>query len=132
MLSDADLEALIGDKLYAAVETWELRDLVVSSSSKDAGKVLTSTVALMLLEEATTLSPLRMSASLLAAAISSLRSPVRSSLQCSCRKVAAASPRLSRCQWRWPCLSCLGGQGFCWPFRIWWTLTVSVLSDLTS
>ena len=36
MLSDADLEALIGDKLYAAVETWELRDLVVSSSSKDA------------------------------------------------------------------------------------------------
>ena len=48
MLSDADLEALIGDKLYAAVETWELRDLVVSSSSKDAGKVLTSTATVTL------------------------------------------------------------------------------------
>ena len=50
MLSDADLEALIGDKLYAAVETWELRDLVVSSSSKDAGKVLTSTATVTLHE----------------------------------------------------------------------------------
>ena len=29
-----DLEALIGDKLYAAVETYELRDLVVSTTCK--------------------------------------------------------------------------------------------------
>ena len=42
-ISDQDLEALIGDKLYSAVETWELKDLVVSSSAKDAGAFLTST-----------------------------------------------------------------------------------------
>jgi 2-isopropylmalate synthase len=42
-LSDYDLEALIGDKLYSSVETWELRDLVVSASSKEAGKITTST-----------------------------------------------------------------------------------------
>jgi len=47
-ISDADLEALLGDRLYAAVETWELRDLVVSSSSKDGGKVLTSTATVTL------------------------------------------------------------------------------------
>ena len=50
MLSDADLEALIGDKLYSpGVETWELCDLVVSSSSKDGGAALTSTATVTLL-----------------------------------------------------------------------------------
>jgi len=47
-ISDFDLEALIGDKLYSAVETWELKDLVVSSSSKDSGKQLTSTATVTL------------------------------------------------------------------------------------
>ena len=47
-ISDADLEALIGDKLYAANETWQLCDLVVSSSSKDAGKKLTATATVTL------------------------------------------------------------------------------------
>jgi len=47
-ISDFDLEALIGDKLYSAVETWELKDLVVSSSSKDSGKHLTSTATVTL------------------------------------------------------------------------------------
>jgi len=42
-LSDHDLEALIGDKLYTATETWELCDLIVSASSKQAGKITTST-----------------------------------------------------------------------------------------
>lgn len=47
-ISDQDLEALIGDKLYSAIETWELKDLIVSSSCKDAGKVLTSTATVTL------------------------------------------------------------------------------------
>jgi len=51
-ISDADLEALVGDKLYSAVETWELQDLVVSSSSKDAGKQLTSTATVTLVNHA--------------------------------------------------------------------------------
>ena len=33
-LSDQDLEALVGDRLYSATETWELLDLVVTSASK--------------------------------------------------------------------------------------------------
>jgi|MDTA01.1.fsa_nt_gb hypothetical protein len=41
-------QALIGDKLYSAAETWELKDLVVSSSSKDSGKHLTSTATVTL------------------------------------------------------------------------------------
>jgi len=49
-LSDADLEALVGDKLYSAVETWDLVDLVVSSSSKDGGKHLTSTATVTLID----------------------------------------------------------------------------------
>jgi hypothetical protein len=33
-LSDQDLEALVGDRLYSATETCELLDLVVTSASK--------------------------------------------------------------------------------------------------
>lgn len=47
-VSDQDLEALIGDKIYAAVETYELRDLVVSTTCKDGGKVHTSTATVTL------------------------------------------------------------------------------------
>jgi len=48
-LSDADLEALIGDKLnVTTTETWQLCDLVVSSTSKDAGALLTSTATVTL------------------------------------------------------------------------------------
>ena len=52
-ISDQDLEALIGDKLYSTIEpTWELRDLVVASSAKDAGKRLTSTATVTLFDVA--------------------------------------------------------------------------------
>jgi len=48
-LSDADLEALIGDKLnVTTTETWQLCDLVVSSTSKNAGELLTSTATVTL------------------------------------------------------------------------------------
>jgi len=47
-ISDQDLEALIGENIASAVETWELKDLVVSSSSKDSGKHLTSTATVTL------------------------------------------------------------------------------------
>jgi len=47
-VSDEDLEALVGEKVTSAVEIWELKDLIVSSSSKDSGKFLTSTATVTL------------------------------------------------------------------------------------
>lgn len=47
-ISDQDLEALVGEKVSSAVEVWELKDLIVSSSSKDSGKFLTSTATVTL------------------------------------------------------------------------------------
>ena len=47
-ISDQDLEALIGDRLYTIKQTYELRDLIISSSSKDSGKNLTSTATVTL------------------------------------------------------------------------------------
>jgi hypothetical protein len=47
-ISDQDLEALIGEKALNAVEIWELKDLIVSSSSKDNGKFVTSTATVTL------------------------------------------------------------------------------------
>lgn len=47
-ISDQDLEALIGEKVTSATEIWELKDLIVSSSSKDSGKFVTSTATVTL------------------------------------------------------------------------------------
>jgi 2-isopropylmalate synthase len=49
-VSDQDLEALIGERAqFSGVqETWELKDLIVSSTSKDSGKVITSTATVTL------------------------------------------------------------------------------------
>jgi len=50
VLSDADLEAIVGDKLSNEMipDTWELESLSVQSSSQDSGDKLTSTATISL------------------------------------------------------------------------------------
>jgi len=49
VISDADLETLVGDKMYNNFQdTWELENLSVQSSSQDAGAKVTSTATISL------------------------------------------------------------------------------------